>query len=168
MISDVRKVVIRKILIICQGNLCRSPIAEVECRKRLADRGLGEVIVDSAGLNTRDDLAAHPSAIDVAKEHNLNLDRHRSKMLTEDMVRWADIMFVMSPRQKQLLLNSFPYVRGKTFLLGREGQQIDDPLGLPRASFAAAHAEICDGIDDWLDRLFAMSRDSRPHVHDRS
>src|SRR5690606_21448064 len=84
------------VLFVCTGNTCRSPLAEAIARAALEARGWTHVRVDSAGTAAAWDLPASENAAAVAAEHGLDLSGHRSQPVTPELVRWADLILVMS------------------------------------------------------------------------
>ena len=74
-----------KILFVCSGNTCRSPLAEVITRRLLADANRTDVEVSSAGTNAWDGSPASDGALLVGMERGLDLSEHRSRQLTPDI-----------------------------------------------------------------------------------
>lgn len=86
-----------RILFVCTGNTCRSPLAEVITRRSLADRGWTNVDVRSAGVATVNGGPASEGAQRAARHHGLDLAAHRSVVLTPDLLESADLVLTMSP-----------------------------------------------------------------------
>ncbi len=103
---------VRSALFVCHGNIIRSPMAEALLRRSCA------VSVRSAGLHARNGRPADHRAIRVAPEFGVALDRHAAAPLTEDLVRDADVIFVMDGLNEARLLERFPAAHGKVRLLG--------------------------------------------------
>ena len=82
----------KNILVLCTGNVCRSPTAEFLLRKSL--EGV-DCVVQSAGIGAVIDSPAEPLAQKVALSHGLDISTHRSKQVTMDMLKWADLVLVM-------------------------------------------------------------------------
>lgn len=85
-----------RLLFVCTGNTCRSPLAEALARQKLGLRGWSGVEVGSAGVATMDGLPASAGALEVAAESGLELGRHRSTRLTGRVVQEADLVLTMS------------------------------------------------------------------------
>jgi protein-tyrosine-phosphatase len=86
-----------RLLFVCTGNTCRSPMAEAIARRELESLGWSQVEVRSAGASAYDGLPASDGALRSARRHAIDLSRHRSTALTPELVGWADLILVMSP-----------------------------------------------------------------------
>src|SRR5579885_335754 len=116
---------VRSVLFVCHGNIIRSPMAEALLRRSCA------VLARSAGLQASNGRAADPRAIRIAPEFGVSLDRHAAAPLTEDLVREADVIFVMDGLNEARLLERFPAVRGKVRLLGAFAPQAMGDCEIP-------------------------------------
>src|SRR5262245_55242849 len=81
---------LRRVLVLCHGNICRSPFAEALLTARIP--GLE---VRSAGLHAADGHPADPSAVACAQRMGVSLAAHRSARVTAELVAWADLVLVM-------------------------------------------------------------------------
>ncbi len=82
-----------RVLFVCTGNICRSPIAEVQFEAM----GLADVSVSSAGV-LFDDREASDGAVEWAKRNDLDLSGHRSRSITRAMLSEQDVIIAMEPR----------------------------------------------------------------------
>jgi protein-tyrosine phosphatase len=88
-----------------------------------------KIEVASAGLAAFPGAPASPEAVAVLADRGIDLSDHCATQLTEDMVRWADLIFTMTAAQKRHLLETYPEAKGKVFVLkefldlGRVGEQ---------------------------------------------
>ncbi len=143
----------RSVLMVCIGNICRSPMAEA-CLRRELERTGSACRVASAGLQA---LVGHPAdrcARDVALEHGLDLSAHRARQLDVRMVRDHDLILVMEQEQVDMLLATYPFARGRVHRLGRWlDQEISDPYRRPREYFERAYERIQKNVEAWLERL---------------
>jgi protein-tyrosine phosphatase len=144
----------RNVLMLCIGNICRSPLAEV-----LLARELPNHRVWSAGLSAMVGWQADASSLQIAQEQGLDLSGHRARQVTSVMCQQADIILVMEQGHKTMLEQRFPLVRGKVFRLGQYGNfDIADPYLQPRDAFDAAWAAMARGVADWAPRIRQLSR----------
>ncbi|PLC53040.1 protein tyrosine phosphatase [Pollutimonas nitritireducens] len=144
------------ILLVCVGNICRSPVAEAMLKVQLPDRNIW-----SAGLSALVGKPADPLAQSIAAEHGLDISAHRAQQLTKWMCETADLLLVMEDGHRQELEAQHPLARGKIHCLGDLGlgtvRQIADPYRKPRAAFEIAHAEIERGVNFWAERIRLLS-----------
>jgi tRNA threonylcarbamoyl adenosine modification protein (Sua5/YciO/YrdC/YwlC family) len=127
------------ILLICTGNTCRSPMAEILCRKMIADRlgcdpaALGDqgVVVMSAGLSAMMGARPSPEAVSVMAKRGLQLGDHESQPLATQLVRHADILWTMTRSHRQAIVGQWPEAASRTFVLADDQTDIADPIGGP-------------------------------------
>lgn len=87
---------VRRLLFVCTGNTCRSPMAESLARAEAEERGL-ELEVRSAGTTASVDSPASRGALEAARREGLDLSGHRSTPLSPELVAWADLILFMAP-----------------------------------------------------------------------
>lgn len=149
-----------RILFVCTANRYRSPIAaacfEDESLKR-KQRDQWSVL--SAGTWTTDGLPAMPEAIQRAKQVGLDLQGHRSRAITGDMLQAADLVLVMESGQKEALQIEFPFCREKILLLSEaaEGIPYDIPDPVANPSNVEAASEICKLVRAGFDKIHALA-----------
>ncbi len=127
------------VLLVCTGNTCRSPMAEVMCRKMIADRigckpnELGDrgVMVMSAGLSAMMGGRPSPEAVSVMSKMGLQLADHESQPLTTQLVRSADLIWTMTRSHRQAIASQWPEALARTFVLAGDRGDIADPIGGP-------------------------------------
>ena len=142
-------------LIVCTGNICRSPMAEALLARRLSTLGV-KARVESAGIAAPEGEPADPIARDLMRERGLDLSRHRARRLTGDVLAGFELVLVMDEAQRRAVEREHPASRGKVQLLGRFGRfDIPDPRGKPRAAFERALALIERGIGDYEKALWS-------------
>ena len=141
-------------MVVCVGNICRSPMAEALLRREL--RGQSEFTVESAGLGA---LVGHPASehsVDLMAEMGEDITMHRARQIHPDMVRDADLVLVMETGHKRAIDDADPTARGKVHRLGEwQGIDIDDPYRQPREAFADALEDIKIGVASWVERIKA-------------
>jgi protein-tyrosine-phosphatase len=121
-----------RVLLVCTGNVCRSPMAEGLLRKLLRDNDQhGEVVVESAGTFAPEGAPASSDAVEVAAEMGVDLRGHVARALSARLIGRADLILTMEPEHAGHLLASFPEAAGKTRLITTFGDPAGDPLGVP-------------------------------------
>lgn len=139
----------QNVLVLCIGNICRSPIAEALLRQQFPDK-----TISSAGLGALVGYPADPLSIEVSAEQGVDLSAHRARQLSSWMCQAADMILVMEQRHKVEVEQLHPLVRGKVFRLGELGKfDIEDPHRKPREAFDTAYAHIARGVADWVPRI---------------
>lgn len=144
--------VFRKILILCVGNICRSPMAEYLLRRQLAGR---DVQVTSAGLGALVGRPVEGHAMELLQEHGIDASPHRARQLDAWMLREAELVLGMEPRHLAAAARLAPEASGKLLLLGRwlEFDSVPDPYRQPRQAFEDVYGLIERGVGSWLRYL---------------
>ena len=146
-----------RILFVCTGNTCRSPMAAEIARRVAAERGLTDVTVASAGTGAFEGSAASDGALLVAMENGGDLSAHRSQHVTRELVEAADIVLVMGDRHLSRVEELGG--AGKSWLLtdyashGGDPRSVSDPFGGDLATYRATYEELEAEIRRALDRL---------------
>lgn len=146
-----------RLLFVCSGNICRSPLAEVLARRYLDARGRSDVAVRSAGIAAFEDTPVSEGAYLVALEHGLDLGAHRAQRLTEEMVAESDLILGMAWHHvdRAEALGGL----GKSFLLGEYARRpegtglVEDPFGAPLEAYRDTYAELEALVRDAVARL---------------
>lgn len=144
----------RHILIVCRGNVCRSPMAEAVMRRHLAAAAM-ELTVASAGLAAVNGVPIDPAAERALAAHGLSARTHRARQLDREELERSDLVLAMEQRHVAALLALSPALRGKAFLLSRwqDGADIRDPFGRAQDAFENVYARIESAVCKWRERL---------------
>lgn len=142
----------KRILVVCVGNVCRSPTAEHLLRATLADSGC---TVESAGLGALIGKPIDSTALEVLQADGQTAAPHTARQITPAMLSEADLILVMEKRHLQDIVAAAPQVRGKTFLLGKwlGDAEIPDPFRKDRAAFLHAYDLIHQSVDAWARKI---------------
>lgn len=141
------------VLVVCIGNICRSPMAEV-----LIAAAMPHLIVSSAGIGALVGHSADPLARELMAGRGLNIGSHRARQLTGQMCQEADLILVMDEEQRAHVAQRHPFTRGKLFRLGEAARvDIPDPYRLGRPAFEKALELIDAGAAVWAERIRKLS-----------
>ncbi|MEN8619223.1 low molecular weight protein-tyrosine-phosphatase [Shewanella baltica] len=140
------------ILVVCAGNICRSPTAEYVLKAKLADK---QIKVSSAGLTALVGKSADPMAQKIAASHGVTMDEHKGQQLSSQLVSSNSVILVMEQRHLNDLHSRFPEARGKTFLLGKwiNNAEIPDPYRQSQEAFEHVYALIDSACSAWQKYL---------------
>ncbi len=142
-----------KILTLCTGNICRSPLAEYLLRTKLGERG-NNAEVSSAGIGALVGHAADSDTQAVALEHGLDLSSHRARQLTVEILRQSDLILAMEKHHMEYAARLDAASRGKLFLIGHWNHaEVPDPYRLGKEQHELAYQIINDSVGHWLDKL---------------
>lgn len=149
----------KKILFLCTGNICRSPMAEAYLRKLLVQGGPSDVEVFSAGGNAIDGNVTPREGIETASQIGLSLAEHRAKQLDGNMATYADKILVMAPEHAEFIHSSFPEAENKTEFLAHYSNDnnsdiIPDPLGGSEDDYRDSYHQIAEAVQAFYQKTF--------------
>jgi len=135
----------KRVLFVCTGNTCRSPMAEALFRHL---KGTNEWQEASAGIFAATGSPASPYAVEVLREKGIDLSRHRSQLLTSDLLDQSDLIITMTKGQEENLLQHFPEIEDKVYLINAFGTSkvpadVMDPFG----GSIEMYKKTCDEIE---------------------
>lgn len=145
---------IRNILFICIGNICRSPMAEGLFKQAMPTKA-----VCSAGIHALVGEPADPYAVQLMQEYGIDISEHRGQALADWMVKEADLILTMDREQLAFIEKKYPLAKGKVLRLGEsDGVDIPDPYRHGLRAFRHACGLIVRGVDDLAARLEAAEQ----------
>ncbi|WP_237735360.1 protein tyrosine phosphatase [Serratia fonticola] len=137
------------ILVVCMGNICRSPTGERLLMKYCQDKK-----IESAGIGALSGHAADETSARVALAHNLSLDMHIAKQLTRKICQDNDLILVMEKKHIDLVCNIAPEVRGKIMLFGHWTlKEIPDPYKKSEETFQLVYQLLDEAAEKWAQAL---------------
>lgn len=139
-----------KVLFICTGNTCRSPMAEGILKKIAREKGL-DIEAASSGIFADRGSSAALNAIDSLADIGIDIRKHASQGVTEDIIDKSDLILTMTASHKDILVSNYPDKKYKIFMLneyafGKE-KDIQDPFGGNKAIYDMARDEIIYAIE---------------------
>ncbi len=136
---------IKNILVVCVGNICRSPMAEYFLKEAHPD-----LHIESAGLSALVGHAADDKAIDCMNAKNIDMRIHIAKQINAELIKQSDLILVMSHNQQKHIEQTWPFAKGKVFRLGHwQGQNVADPYKHDQAFFNETCSNIQSYVSDW-------------------
>jgi len=139
-----------RILVVCTGNICRSPIAE-----GLLKAALPKVQLSSAGTAAVVGAPADPHSMTVSAQHDCDLSTHRARQITSGMLQDNDLILVLDASHQNWLNARYPQYRGKVHKLGKwqNDQDVPDPYMQELEVFERCYLHIESLVQDWVKRI---------------
>ena len=134
----------RRVLFVCTGNLCRSPMAEAIASRRWAS---ADLVFASSGVLAVTDAPATTMAVAACEEAGADLSAHRARQFDESLAAGADQILVMTEAHRRRVLELAPGAGGKVELLRLDGVDVDDPYGQPLEVYRASRDEITAALE---------------------
>lgn len=140
------------VLVVCVGNICRSPLGERALKALLPGLEVG-----SAGLAALVGHAADETAARVAAERGLSLEGHVARQLTAELGAAHGLILAMEPGHRAEIMRRFPQLSGRTLLFDQwsGGRGIADPYRRPEAFHRETRDLILGSAGTWAKRLKA-------------
>lgn len=140
---------IRSILVVCVGNICRSPMGEYFLKKEFPN-----LHIESAGISGLTGYPADNKAVLCMDRLDIDMREHVAKKLNADLIRRSDLILVMSQNQQKHIEQTWPFAKGKTFRLGHwQGINIADPYQHDQQFFDDTCVSIQSCVADWKQHI---------------
>ena len=138
------------VLVVCVGNICRSPLGE-----RLLRQALPELNVSSAGIEALVGKPADATASAVAAAHGLSLHGHVAQQFTPRLGNAHDLILVMEPGHKREIARIAQHLTGRVMLFDKwtSNRGIADPYLKPHKFHEKTYQAISEAAQAWADRL---------------
>lgn len=150
---------VKSVLLVCTGNSCRSIMAEGILKKYLKELGKGDIEVTSAGVHAIDGAGPTIETIEVAKKEGIDVSGLRSKALTDELVKKADLILVMTAYHMDEIIARWPDAAPKVHMIKQfginseeqacEDLDIADPIGMDESFYK----EIFSLIKKEMERI---------------
>lgn len=138
------------VMMVCVGNICRSPMAEV-----LLQDMRPNIKVISSGIGALVGKPADPIAVQIMEEQGIDLSKHCAQQINTLLVSKMDLILTMEPVHLNYIQANYPSSRGKVYLIGKwDGDtEIVDPYKKEREAFEKSFQDINLGLKGWLKRI---------------
>lgn len=149
----------RSVLVVCVGNICRSPVGERVLSSRLYERGAA-VEVSSAGIAALVGHSADETAASVAAMHGIGLQGHVARQFIRELGAEHDLILTMEPGHRREIINVSPELSGKVMQFDhwQGGRGIADPYRRSRQFHEEVFSLIDVAASAWAERLAPAKR----------
>ncbi len=160
-----------KVLFVCTGNQCRSPVAQGILEALLRKLGRSDIEPDSAGTHAAQPFPPLEEAVELAREHGADIAHIRSKACTADLVNQADLVLVMGHLHRAVIAAAVPLAREKTFLLKTYGRNANDydfeaEIGDPTGGEPEGYRFCYEELEGEVNRILPFLIDGAARKHE--
>ena len=147
------QIMFNDILLICIGNICRSPTGEYLFKHKLSEKP--NIRVHSAGVGALVDHGIDEMAGQILLDNGIDARAHRARQLSTKMLVEADLILTMDNSLIKNIIHLAPQASGKTFLLSKwsNGAAVGDPYRKSREAFEHVFDKIDAYTSDWVKYL---------------
>lgn len=150
-----------RILFVCTGNTCRSPMAAALLQDRLKAWGVADQFtVSSAGIAAWTGQAASTAAVEVMAQQGLSLKDHSARQIDNRQVYASDLVLALTVSHKESLLCIAPGARNRIFTLGEYAGKpgdVTDPMGRSREVYQACANQLTELIEAARDKILKLA-----------
>lgn len=152
----------KSVLVVCVGNVCRSPVGERLLAARLMSYG-SSISVSSAGIGALIGHSADETATAVAAEHSINLDGHLARQFCHKIGYNHDLILTMEAGHRRVIIAQYPDLSGRVMLFDhwQGGKGIADPYQLSRQFHQEVFSLINTAGSIWAEKLVHPTKGSR-------
>ncbi|WP_411359037.1 low molecular weight protein-tyrosine-phosphatase [Pseudidiomarina salilacus] len=157
-----------RILLVCLGNICRSPTAKFLLQqalpaKQIDSAGITAMVKDDAVSGTKKGWDMDAKARDIAKQNGYEFGSHEAQQLTRELINQHDLILVMEQEHRQYIGKRYPEAMAKTMLLGhwleatsgasQQGKEIPDPYRRSDEVYQHVFELIEKSCNEWKSKL---------------
>lgn len=145
---------LQSVLVVCVGNICRSPVGERVLAAELAARG-ADISVSSAGIAAVVGHGADDMATSVAQAEGVSLDGHVARQFTRELGSAHDLILVMEPGHRREIVRIAPDLSGRVMLFDHwaGGKGIADPYRRSQEFHEIIFHKVRDAAQLWVEKL---------------
>lgn len=151
-----------KVLFVCTGNTCRSPMAAGYLAHLCRINGMDHSGITSAGIAAPEGQCANPKACRTAAEYGFDLTAHTSRTAAVDMLKEQDLIIVLSRSHQTALLQIAPETAGKIHLLlefsPAKGGDVADPFGGTMETYRTCFEQMKQPIEEIFKNFFNRTK----------
>ncbi len=150
----------QKIMFVCVGNICRSPMAEGLLRDYFKKNNI-EAVCTSTGIGALSGSPAQEHSQEIMHENGIDISKHVAEQISNYSIMAADLILVMEEGHKKIIMKMCPQARGRVFCLGKwRNIDIDDPYKQDKSKFVECFNLISNCLEDWEAKLWKKSAKS--------
>ncbi len=148
-----------KVLVVCTGNICRSPIAAYLIQKLVGNPEDSGIEVSSAGTWAGNDVPATQMMVDIAEGWGIDLATHRSRPVTYDLIDSVDLILAMTPNHYNEICTKTPEAAEKVKMFGEPigEEKIPDPYADSSHVYGDVAQMIYRGAEGWADLIIQLN-----------